>query len=53
MMNCEAYFGMVSEYDQARVFVPGRPLQPSLMFDSGAPLYGRFLALPTNISLGW
>jgi hypothetical protein len=47
------------------VFVPGNPFQPSLMFtgnarvyvsgapESGAPLYGRFMASPTNIRLGW
>jgi hypothetical protein len=46
------------------VFVPGTPSQPSLMFAvkaratqvkhySCAPLYGTFLALPTNIILGW
>ncbi len=45
------------------MFVPGKPFQPSLMFAgkaraypseaaSGAPLYGRPLALPTNIRLG-
>jgi hypothetical protein len=46
------------------MFVPGKPFQPSLMLAdktgaykvkdlSGAPLYGRFLASPTNIRLGW
>ncbi len=46
------------------MFVPGKPFQPSLMFagkaiaypseaPSGAPLYGRLLASPTNIRLGW
>jgi hypothetical protein len=46
------------------MFVPGKPLQPSLLFMnkleliqvkhlSGAPFYGRLLALPTNIRLGW
>ncbi len=49
------------------MFVPGKPLHPSLMFAgkleptqvtrvkqlSGAPLEGRPLALPTNIRLGW
>ncbi len=49
---------------QARVFVPGKPFQSSLMFAgkagvtrvkllSGAPLFGRLLALPANIRLGW
>ncbi len=48
----------------SRVFVPGKPLQPSLMFAgkaqptqvkhlSGALLKGRPLALPANIRLGW
>jgi hypothetical protein len=36
----------------ARVFVHGKPFQSSQMF-SGAPLYGRPLALPTKIRLGW
>jgi hypothetical protein len=46
------------------VFVPGKPFPPSLFFvgkaranPSEAPLgavpYGRLLALPTDISLGW
>ncbi len=46
------------------MFVLGKPLQPSLMFPSkagagmsetpsGAPLYGKLLALPTNIRLEW
>ncbi len=44
--------------------VPGKPFQPSIMFVgeaearafpylSDAPLKGRFMALPTNIRLGW
>jgi hypothetical protein len=44
------------------VFVPGRPFEPSRMSsgkaraylsDSDAPLYSKFLALPTIIRLGW
>ncbi len=46
------------------MFVPGKPFQPNLMFAgkaraypsealSGAPLYGKLLALPANIRLGW
>jgi hypothetical protein len=42
------------------VFVPGKPLQHSLIFvgkagayPSGAPLYCRLLVLTTNIRLGW
>ncbi len=42
------------------MFVPGKPFQSSLMFAGkagaylkGAPLYGRLLASPTNIRLGW
>jgi hypothetical protein len=49
---------------KARVFVPGKPLQPCLMFVVKAGAYlreapfrwstlGRPLALPTNIRLGW
>ncbi len=45
---------------RARAFVPGKPFQPSLIFvgkawayPSKAPLYGRLLALLTNIRLGW
>ncbi len=46
---------------QARVLVPGKPFQPSLMFAGpyrsesplDAPLLGRLLALSTNIRLGW
>jgi hypothetical protein len=48
---------------QAGVFVPGKPVQSSTMFVnkaraclikhfSGAPLYSRLLALPTNIRIG-
>jgi len=46
------------------VFVPEKPIQSSIMFVSkvrvypvkhllGAPFYGRLLALPTDIRLGW
>ena len=43
------------------VFAPGKSFQPSLMFAgkailkhlSGSPFYGRLLASPTNIWLGW
>ncbi len=46
------------------MFVAGKPFQPSLglvrkagAYPSGAPkeapLWGRLLALPTNITLGW
>ncbi len=47
------------------MFARGKPFQPSLLFASkakaytspnhlkGAPLYGRLLALPTNIRLDW
>ncbi len=48
----------------ARLFVPGRPLQLSLIFVSkaraypseeplGVPLHGKLLGLFTNIKLGW
>jgi hypothetical protein len=48
----------------ARVFVPGKPFQPSQMFAGKAvaypseeplrcPVWGRLLALPTNIRLCW
>jgi hypothetical protein len=39
------------------VFIPGKPFQLSLMFDSKAGAYPseaiRFLAFPTNIRPGW
>jgi hypothetical protein len=40
------------------VFVPGNPFQPSLMFADKARAYTsepsfRYVALPTNIRLGW
>jgi hypothetical protein len=49
---------------KARVFVPGKPFQPSLLLAvrqepprvkklSDAPPQGRLLVSPTNISLGW
>ncbi len=40
------------------MFVPDKPFQLRVMFEptqkiSGAPLLGRLIALPTNISLDW
>jgi hypothetical protein len=51
-LNYDCWFGI-----KARVFVPGRRFQPSLMFWSKAgaypslSLYGRLLPLPSNIRL--
>ncbi len=46
--------------NKVRVFVPGKPIQPSPMFGSkalahpsGAPIKGRLWALPANIILVW
>ncbi len=51
-------------YDKLKFFAPSRPSQASLTFEVGweptqmkhlsaAPLYGKLLALPRNIRLGW
>jgi hypothetical protein len=57
------FFATDEWVQQAGVFVPGKPFQPNAMFVnkaraclikhfSGAPLYSRLLALPTNIRIG-